>query len=237
MSSPRIGNLSHRALSNMRDRTGRVAGRLSCGPLCIPVFPLGGKQPGPILCQTGWIGKSTGEMVVCCLAAANSRDSQRIPRIPGTQYLLAQTNGEPFSSNRRQPLPPHDREQPQRRGAGAFLAAFPAGDGVFRHVEIAREDGLQDVLRLVSLSIIRGPRPAPRPYASWASSLIPVASKLPLSGRYGLMIVSPSAFPTNSTLEPGPMPKSWHTSRGRVIRPLEKTMALGMASILLRPSF
>ena len=62
----------------MRDRTARVADRLSCGPLCIPVFPLGGKQPGPILCQTGWIGKSTGEMVVCCLAAANSRNPQRI---------------------------------------------------------------------------------------------------------------------------------------------------------------
>lgn len=48
----------------MRDRTGRVAGWLSCGPLCIPVFPLGEKQPGPILCQTAWIGKSTGEISI-----------------------------------------------------------------------------------------------------------------------------------------------------------------------------
>ena len=120
MSSPRIGYLSHRALSNMRDRTGRVAGRLSCGPLCIPVFPLGGKQPGPILCQTAWISKSTVETGTVLSSgsefrghAANSEDT-----IP---ISASHTKGEPSSSNRLQPFPPHDREQPQGRAAGPFL--------------------------------------------------------------------------------------------------------------------
>ena len=46
----------------MRDRTGRVAVRLRCGPPCIATLPLGESRPVPILCQTAWIGKSTGKM-------------------------------------------------------------------------------------------------------------------------------------------------------------------------------
>ena len=52
------------------------------------------------------------------------------------------------SRNRLQPLAPHDRQQPERGAAGAFGAALPVGDEVLRDVEIAREDGLRDVLAL-----------------------------------------------------------------------------------------